>query len=472
MHKVWKVQFKEQSPAQFEDAIKALKSQVSLNVLDLDLGLTFAAWKHSQYMATVVKTSTSIGADGNKATERANEFGSGMTKIYENTLISRNPKFKAEHLVAEYIISDGLPKRTHRLNMLESTQTKMGVGISYDKTAKEIYHVVMMADKYTCDKCTLITCEQQKACGWTQYLAEGKTHDPCNSKKTPSTTSKVPITPSTPSTSSASTVPTVPKATEAPSSPRTPSSPKAPKTPSSPKAPRTPRTKVDAPTVDRWSPNPFSIKDYLETVNSARTNPKSIAHNIQQYSAIFSNPTVALGKKSNPDFIQPWKPLLEVQIKRLNGLNSVRALVPELGLTYQAWSNAKSFAEQLKGKSSAAPPVLTYMSSLTPNIKEVIVTSISTTPRALEFLIRFILEDKRMESKVTPLVMSEESTHIGIGMFTLDAGDKNPKVHFLSTILVSGYKSDNSQKITCDMQAECGWTQYLKDAGLADPCRK
>ena len=179
VHSVWRLRFNEKSPAQFDEAIKAVKAQTPLKALQLDLGMTYSVWRHIKYLADTLKGLSHTGASGSNPSQRAQPYTSGFSGMYENILYTSVSTYKAEHLVSQYIIDDGVASRGHRNNLFTASQTKIGVGIAYDFTLKRIYHGTVMANSYNCDKCSLITCQMQKDCGWSQYLLDAGLADPC-----------------------------------------------------------------------------------------------------------------------------------------------------------------------------------------------------------------------------------------------------------------------------------------------------
>src|SRR3990167_816596 len=49
-HSVWLVSFNEACPAVFDEAINYLNAFTAVGALELDLGMTYAAWKHAKWM--------------------------------------------------------------------------------------------------------------------------------------------------------------------------------------------------------------------------------------------------------------------------------------------------------------------------------------------------------------------------------------------------------------------------------------
>jgi uncharacterized protein YkwD len=447
IHSRWRVRFNEQSPAQFDEAIAAVNTQSPMAPLTMNLGMTFSVWKHTQYLANTLKTLSHTGDGGTTPSQRAQPYTSGSSGMFENILFNSASGFTGEHIVAQYIIDDGVSSRGHRKNVFTASQTLIGVGISYDSTNR-IYHGSVMANSYNCDKCSLITCADQKNCGWSQYLADSGLPDPCKSTNgsqasTPTPTPTPTLTPTPTPTPTPTLTPTI-----------------------------TPSGVIIKP----WPANLPTIKQYLDAINSARTNPKALAGYIQN--SIQSN--VDIGSNVHRQwmlrFNEPWSGLQADATNYLNMLSPVSPLVPELGLTYAAWSQANYCASVLKGQSFTGANGSTtrtrsqaYTSMMIPSLTENMLSTFVSSQTAQDYVATFTLDDG-ISSRARRLnTYNAGFAKIGVGLAKDESS--NPNRFYVSSIMASAYNCDKCSLITCQMQADCGWRQYLQEAGLSDPCR-
>ena len=181
LHTVWRLTFFEDCPAVFDEAINYLNAFTAVGALELDLGMTYAAWKHAKWMVDSNNGNLDhTGSGGSTFGQRLNEFttmsiGSGG----ENILYTGSGYVTGKIMVSQYIIDDGVQGRGHRVNLMKGTYKKAGVGLYYDSGRTRYFQVSVYASQYTCDKCSTITCSMQTECGWTQYLTDIGATDPC-----------------------------------------------------------------------------------------------------------------------------------------------------------------------------------------------------------------------------------------------------------------------------------------------------
>ena len=180
-HSVWKITFNEACPAVFDEAINYLNAFTAVGALELDLGMTYAAWKHAKWM--VDKNNGMLdhtGENGSSFSTRLKEFTTQtMGAAGENILYTGSGAVTGKIMVSNFLIDDGVASRGHRTNLMAASYKKAGVGLYYDSDKKRYYEVSVYADKYTCDKCSDIDCQKQRDCGWRKYLADTGKSDPC-----------------------------------------------------------------------------------------------------------------------------------------------------------------------------------------------------------------------------------------------------------------------------------------------------
>jgi len=175
----WKLQFNEATPAVFDEAINYLNAATAKTALKLDLGMTYATWKHAKWLSDN-NILQHAGEGGSSPGDRLAAYMS--TTIFgwgENAILNwiSGKAGSEEYMVADYIIDDGVSSRGHRNNIYSTTWTHIGFGIY--KGPKSEYFVITFAKDYNCDKCGLIDCTMQKDCGWLDYLAATGQTSPC-----------------------------------------------------------------------------------------------------------------------------------------------------------------------------------------------------------------------------------------------------------------------------------------------------
>lgn len=180
-HSIWLLTFNEACPAVFDEAINYLNAFTPVGALQVDLGMTYAAWKHAKWMVEQNGGSLShTGPGGNSFSDRLKEFTTKtMGAAGENILYTGSGYVTGKIMVAQYIIDDGVSGRGHRTNIMTTSFKKTGLGLFYDSAKSRYYQVTVLSDSYTCDKCDTITCQMQKDCGWSQYLKDAGLTDPC-----------------------------------------------------------------------------------------------------------------------------------------------------------------------------------------------------------------------------------------------------------------------------------------------------
>lgn len=179
VHSDWNLQFNEATPGVFDNAISFLNSQTAIAAFNIDLGMTYATWKHVKYLWTI-NTLDHTGANGTNVSQRLNEYGAWGTTVGENLLYNTFEAKGAEHVNVDFVIDDGVSGRGHRTNDYNTAYTKVGLGLYRGTDGKE-YYGIAFAGSYTCSQCSSITCAMQLECGWTKYLSDAGIADPtCN----------------------------------------------------------------------------------------------------------------------------------------------------------------------------------------------------------------------------------------------------------------------------------------------------
>lgn len=162
-HTKWKRKFKEGLPA-MEEAVKFLKNAKPHEKVTLSYGMSYAAFKHSQFLLTA-KELVHTGKNGSSMSNRLEELGDWQTTIGEN-MISTTPETRtADFLVMEMIIDDGVKNRGHRENIFKATFKKIGVGIANTGSAEDIV-TIAFSGGFVCKKCKTIPKEAPAQMGW------------------------------------------------------------------------------------------------------------------------------------------------------------------------------------------------------------------------------------------------------------------------------------------------------------------
>ena len=172
IQKEWNFRFNENPPAQFNEAIDFLNKYSESTPLELELGLTLAAWKHAKYLSTVLGSLSHTGEGGSSFTARGSVYGTysgGGEAITYNFLEQK----KGDHYIADFIIDDGVTSRGHRAIVMDKDSTKIGIGL-YKGTDDRQYCVLMLASKYDCTKCNTITDQEKQDCGYSAKIFDLK----------------------------------------------------------------------------------------------------------------------------------------------------------------------------------------------------------------------------------------------------------------------------------------------------------
>jgi uncharacterized protein YkwD len=181
VHSVWRIGFSETCPEVFDEAINYMNTVTAIGALTVDLGMTYAAWKQAKWIVESNGGSLShSGPGGNSVADRLGEYTSKSVGFWgENILYLGSGYGTGQVMVSQYLIDDGVSSRGHRLNIMKPEYAKIGIGLYPNKANTYFYQATDFSNAYTCDKCGIITCQMQKDCGWSQYLADAGLKDPC-----------------------------------------------------------------------------------------------------------------------------------------------------------------------------------------------------------------------------------------------------------------------------------------------------
>ena len=169
LHKKWKRTFTEGLPA-MQEALKYLNNAKPVPPLKLDMGMSYAAFKHSVYMLTKKKLDHT-GKNGSSMSNRLEEYGDWQTTIGENIFKTKSMTRKADVMVLEFVIDDGVKNRGHRENIMKKDFKTVGVGIASD--GKEDWVTLDFSGGFNCKKCSKITKAMRDRMGWTGPVPSG-----------------------------------------------------------------------------------------------------------------------------------------------------------------------------------------------------------------------------------------------------------------------------------------------------------
>lgn len=163
-HKDWKRKFKEGVPA-MKEAKNFLKNAKPVPTLKLNVGMSYAAFKHSIFMLGKGKLDHT-GKGGSSMSNRLEEYGDWETTIGENILKTSNNTKKPEIIVMEWLIDDGVKNRGHRQNLLKKDFKVIGIGIANNPKDKQDWITVDLSGGFNCKKCSKLTKVNAKEMGW------------------------------------------------------------------------------------------------------------------------------------------------------------------------------------------------------------------------------------------------------------------------------------------------------------------
>ena len=130
VHNDWSLMFNEQAPAQFDLAVTYLNGATPKSSLTIELGLTEPIYAHLKWIHESNSGSIShTGSGGSTFSARSATYSAPLGAGAENLLKSTIMVKTEEHLVADWIIDDGVPSRGHRTNLFNSAYTKIGAAL-------------------------------------------------------------------------------------------------------------------------------------------------------------------------------------------------------------------------------------------------------------------------------------------------------------------------------------------------------
>lgn len=163
-HTEWKKKFKEGLPA-MNEAVTFLKAAKPVPPLILNVGMSYAGFKHSIFMIKKGKLDHT-GKGGSSMSNRLEEYGDWETTIGENILKTTNFTRDPELIVMEWLIDDGVKNRGHRQNLMKKDFKVVGVGIAHDPKDGEDWVTLDLSGGFNCKKCSKLAKINAQEMGW------------------------------------------------------------------------------------------------------------------------------------------------------------------------------------------------------------------------------------------------------------------------------------------------------------------
>lgn len=133
------------------EAKKFLASQAPLKRVELDDGLTAAAYLHSVYAAELDEL-THEGKGKSTAMSRIKEFGVMAAGMCAENILNRRD-VTPEEWILDFIIDDGVVNRGHRKNIFNEQVSKVGLGVARKNHQSEWFFTMdFTSDGYKSDK--------------------------------------------------------------------------------------------------------------------------------------------------------------------------------------------------------------------------------------------------------------------------------------------------------------------------------
>ena len=214
----------------------------------------------------------------------------------------------------------------------------------------------------------------------------------------------------------------------------------------------------------------YNLKNGLDSLNKARTNPKYYATMItDKYKAKTVN---NIQTEWGLQFNEACPGVFDNAISFLNSATAIGALTLDLGMTYATrkhakWLNSQNLLQhQGEGNTMPWDRIGVYTTSfLASSAENAIFNSITAKSTTEEFMIAdYIIDDGLSTRGHRTNIFTSKYTHAGLGIY------KGATREYFVITFAENYKCDKCGEITCDMQRDCGWLDYLVATGKSSPC--
>ena len=157
-----------------KETIKYLNNLEPVGPLEVEPGLTAAAYHHGLYQKQI-RDLSHVGVGDNKTvSDRINKYGTFSKMCSENLdggVGFEGRSCSALYAVLRYVIDGGVPDRGHRLNCFNPSPTKIGISIIPDEEILCNYTVFKFAGEYE-NNLNKLPKDLLATSGYTQYLED------------------------------------------------------------------------------------------------------------------------------------------------------------------------------------------------------------------------------------------------------------------------------------------------------------
>ena len=214
-----------------------------------------------------------------------------------------------------------------------------------------------------------------------------------------------------------------------------------------------------------------TLKQVLDALNKARTNPAAYSTLIaSDYKAKTGNNNIHT--EWNLQFNEVSPAQFDGAVTFLNSQSALNGVTIDLGLTYTIWKHVKWCSSVNNGISHTGEGGSTFgdrskeFTSATSFAGAENLLSNSIAAKTAEHMTAdYIIDDGVTSRGHRTNLFNSGYTMVGLGLYK---GADN-KLYY-GQVFTAGFNCDKCSQITCQMQQDCGWTQYLKDTNQNDPC--
>lgn len=216
-----------------------------------------------------------------------------------------------------------------------------------------------------------------------------------------------------------------------------------------------------------------TVNEYLVAHNKARTNPKYYATFIDTEYKSKTSSSTKLHSVWMLTFNEACPAVFDEAINYQNAATALGTLQLDLGLTYSVWKHMKWIKVNNNGQishtgeGSSTPSVRAQpYTSATASIGENLLMTGVKVHNGEHMVSQYIIDDGVASRGHRTNIYKASYKKIGIGLIEDNSGN-----YLHGSVFADDFNCDKCNLITCAMQEECGWTKYLADNGMTDPCK-
>lgn len=226
-------------------------------------------------------------------------------------------------------------------------------------------------------------------------------------------------------------------------------------------------------------PPQWTLKKSVDSLNKARTNPQYMQDFIKKEIEDITTPKTGKCQLSGKrrSMIEDC-PLVFNDLRSFYSAENRKtgALELDMGISWGAYLHCKYLGTKVhklthadaSGDTSPSKKIKPWTTKSTGSTGENI-HRVQFDYMTEEFMMAdFILDDGVASRGHRKNSYNPVFKKIGIGLYQANAADD--KYQYMCINLASQYECDKCNEITCAMQKEMRWDQYLKDMGKPDPC--